>query len=210
MFVSLSPVENLYLPPDCAAGTMTCRPCWRGAGPGEEVTRQRKKIEAYLGRLFGYAFSLTRSREDSQDLVQDCVLRALSARSVPGDEPAYRAWLFRILRNLWYDQIKRPKLVELGLPADDQLTDTDVWSGDERRINALTVRLALSRLSLQQREVIALVDIVGLSYAEAARVLALPTGTVMSRLSRARRALLAILAEDPTRAPLVRAGRSAR
>ena len=90
---------------------------------GEDVSRQRKRIETYLGRLFGYAFSLTRNREDSRDLVQDCVLRALSAQSVPGDEPAYRAWLFRILRNLWYDQIKRPKLVELGLPAEDQLAE---------------------------------------------------------------------------------------
>lgn len=189
---------------------MTCRPFLHGTGVGEDVSRQRKRIETYLGRLFGYAFSLTRSREDSRDLVQDCVLRALSARRVPGDEPAYRAWLFRILRNLWYDQIKRPKLVEIGLPAEDLLADTDVWSGDERRINTLTVRLGLSRLTLQQREVIALVDIVGLSYAEAARVLELPAGTVMSRLSRARRALLAILAEDKGRAPALKAERRAR
>ena len=168
------------------------------------------RLKPYMGRLFGYALSLASDRDLALELVQDCMVKALAARESPTHEPAYRAWLFRILRNLWYDQIKRPKLVEIGLPAEDLLADTDVWSGDERRINALTVRLGLSRLSLQQREVIALVDIVGFTYAEAARVLDLPAGTVMSRLSRARRALLAILADDKGRAPALGAERRAR
>lgn len=158
--------------------------------------RQRQRIESYLDRLFGYAFSLTRNREDSADLVQDCALRALTAGRTPRDEAAYRAWLFRILRNVWLDGRRRPQLVELGLPEDERLPDAEVWVGDERRINALSVRLGLARLTLAQREIIALVDIVGLSYAEAAGVLEVPRGTVMSRLSRARAALLLILDED--------------
>ena len=163
----------------------------------EEMSlRQRRRIEPYLERLFGYAFSLTRNREDSADLVQDCALRALSARRTPRDEAAYRAWLFRILRNAWLDRARRPRLEQLGLPSEELVADSDVWIGDERRINTLTVRLGLAKLSLVQREIIALVDIVGLSYAETSEVLDLPRGTVMSRLSRARRALLEVLSKD--------------
>ncbi len=173
--------------------------------------RQRRRIEAYLERLFGYAFSLTRNREDSADLVQDCALRALSARRAPRDEAAYRAWLFRILRNAWLDRLRRPKLEQQGLPSEELIADADVWAGDERRINTLTVRLGLAKLSTAQREIIALVDIVGLSYAETAEVLSLPRGTVMSRLSRARRALLEILSQEASSgATVARLRRGAR
>ncbi len=158
--------------------------------------RQRRRIEPYLERLFGYAFSLTRNREDSAELVQDCALRALSARRTPRDEAAYRAWLFRILRNAWLDRLRRPRLEETGLPGDEWAADVDVWVGDARRIDTLTVRLGLAKLSATHREIIALVDIVGLSYAETSEVLGLPRGTVMSRLSRARRALLGVLSQE--------------
>lgn len=157
--------------------------------------RKQQRIEAYLDRLFGYAFSLTRNSDDSKDLVQDCALKALAARETPRDEAAYRAWLFRILRNAWIDRLRRPKLDETDLPLEWRSSDIEGWRGDERRITTLTVRLGLARLSPMQREVIALVDIVGLTYAEAAGVLGVPQGTIMSRLSRARRALLAIVAE---------------
>ena len=172
--------------------------------------RQRRRIEPYLERLFGYAFSLTRSREDSADLVQDCALRALSARRTPRDEAAYRAWLFRILRNVWLDRVRRPRLEQPGLPAEQLVPDGDVWIGDESRINTLTVRLGLAKLPMAQREIIALVDIVGLSYAETAEVLGLPRGTVMSRLSRARRALFEILSKDASGDALARLSRGAR
>ncbi|MCG8595375.1 MAG: RNA polymerase sigma factor [Kiloniellales bacterium] len=172
--------------------------------------RQGRRIEPYLERLFGYAFSLTRSREDSADLVQDCALRALSARRTPRDEAAYRAWLFRILRNAWLDRVRRPRLEQQGLPSEDLIADADLWIGDERRINTLTVRLGLAKLTMAQREIIALVDIVGLSYAETAEVLGLPRGTVMSRLSRARRALFEVLSQDSRRGAAAGLRRGAR
>lgn len=172
--------------------------------------RQRRRIEPYLERLFGYAFSLTRHREDAADLVQDCALRALSARRTPRDEAAYRAWLFRILRNAWLDRVRRPQLEQQGLPSEELVADSDVWIGDERRINTLTVRLGLAKLTMTQREIIALVDIVGLSYAETSAVLDLPRGTVMSRVSRARRALLEILSQDSRSGAVARLKRGAR
>jgi len=67
---------------------------------------------------------------------------------------------------------------------------TEFWQGDERLITVLTVKLEMAKLPRRQREIIALIDIVGFSYAEAAQLLDVPTGTVMSRISRARRMLL--------------------
>ncbi len=154
-------------------------------------------IEAYLERLHGFAYALTQDRDLSRDLVQECVLRALEAARRPSDEPAYRAWLFRILRNAFIDKCRKTGM-ETGLDiAADTADDEDAgWAGDRRIVEVVTVRIAVGRLSAAHREIIALIDFVGLSYAEAAEVLGVAPGTVMSRLARARAALLTIMAEQ--------------
>jgi RNA polymerase sigma-70 factor (ECF subfamily) len=158
---------------------------------------QHKRIEAYLTRLYGYAISLANDREVARDLVQECAVKALSAGRVPQDEPAYRAWLFRILRNAFLDRQRRDN----GTPViDNDLAeveeDAQVWRYDDRLVSVLTVRLGLARLSRAHREIIALVDLGGFTYAEAAGFLDVPKGTVMSRLSRAREALLEAITES--------------
>ena len=117
-------------------------------------------------------------------------MRALSATNIPGDEPAYRAWLFRILRNAFIDQTRRRKTVAMAAEDKKFLPETEFWQGDERHITVLTVKLEMTKLPRHQREIIALIDIAGFSYAEAAQLLDVPVGTVMSRISRARRMLL--------------------
>ncbi|MHA1600302.1 MAG: RNA polymerase sigma factor [Alphaproteobacteria bacterium] len=156
----------------------------------------RRRIEPYLSRLFGYALSLTQDREQARDLVQDCALRAFSAARVPEDASAFRAWLFRILRNAFLDGQKRRAI--RAAAADDEVDgqNDEIWRGDDRLISVLTVRLGMAKLSSTHREVIALVDIVGFSYVEAGDFLGVPMGTVMSRLSRARGALLAAISEN--------------
>lgn len=62
---------------------------------------QRQMLTAAAGGLFGYALALTRNRDSAADLVQDCVVRAISAKQAPQDERAFRAWLFTIARHLW-------------------------------------------------------------------------------------------------------------
>jgi len=157
----------------------------------------RERIEGYLDRLYGFAYALTQDSDESRDLVQDCALRALGAARMPHDEPAYRAWLFRIMRNAFIDKCRRSG-VEVGLDAEfDETDDVDAgWCGDGRIIDVLTVRFAVARLSSAHREIIALVDFAGLSYQEAAEVLGVAQGTIMSRLSRARQALLAVMEAD--------------
>lgn len=157
----------------------------------------RERIEGYLDRLYGFAYALTQDSDELRDLVQDCALRALGAARAPQDEPAYRAWLFQIMRNAFIDRCRRSG-VEVGLDADfDETDDVDAgWCGDRRIIDVLTVRFAMAKLPAAQREVIGLVDFVGLSYQEAAEVLGVAQGTIMSRLSRARKSLLAAIERD--------------
>jgi RNA polymerase sigma-70 factor, ECF subfamily len=166
----------------------------------------RHRIEGYLSRLFGYALSLTTDRDMANELVHDCIVRALAARRVPRDEPAYRAWLFRIVRNAFLDRV-RASCQEVPAPKEEPMLESyAVWDYDDRLISALTVRAGMARLAPHHREIIALVDLVGFSYGEAAAFLGVPRGTVMSRLSRARNALLDHIAEGNIR-PLPLAAR---
>lgn len=153
------------------------------------------RLEPYLGRLFGYAFSLTNERDLALELVQDCMVKALAARETPAPEAAYRAWLFRILRHAAVDRWRNGGPAASSLDDEPEIADPASLRVEESLINRLTVRSGLTRLSGAQREIIALIDIAGFSYAEVAALLQLPIGTVMSRVSRARQALLAVISE---------------
>jgi len=171
--------------------------------------RLRDWIEANLDRLYGFAYSLTQDSEAARDLVQECALRALEARRRPEAAAAYRAWLFRILRNAFIDRCRKTGL-EIRIDGDvEDFADDRAWSGDARLIDVITIRIAMTKLPVAHREIIALVDFAGCSYAEASEVLDIAEGTVMSRLSRARRALFQIItAENIT--PLARVPRAGR
>jgi RNA polymerase sigma-70 factor (ECF subfamily) len=158
------------------------------------------RIEPYLQRLYRYGFSLARDDDLAGELVQECVVKALGAKRTPDDEPAYRAWLFRILRNAFLDRARRARTAASFLdprPVPDD--HVEYWDGDERLINGLDVRRQMERLPAHYREILALIDLAGLSYAETAEILVVPVGTVMSRVSRARRALLEGIGETNVR-----------
>lgn len=149
----------------------------------------------HLDELFGYAMSLTRSKSDAEDLVQETYLRASRAhtRLAPGSK--VRSWLYTILRNTFFNQIRRrrsgPPIVDLD---DESGHVTPV--ADESAVDPLTsyltaerkrdVRQAIDSLPDTFREVIVLREFQDLSYQEIAEVLQCPVGTVMSRLGRAR------------------------
>ncbi len=167
-----------------------------------------QRIENYLARLYRYAFSLAREEDLAKDLVQQCALKSLAAKSVPEDESAYRAWLFVILRNAFLDHVRRDRVAEsLFEPESEDTPSMEYWRGDERLINILNVKQAMARLRANDQEIIGLVDLAGLSYAEAGLVLDVPTGTVMSRISRARARLLALVEESNVEPLAPRRGR---
>lgn len=178
-------------------------------GRGAVSGSQHRRVEGYLKRLSGYAFCLTNDRDQARDLVQECAVRALSAARVPRDEAAYRAWIFTILRNLFIDRLRRQRETNDDLPDDRAVDSWQVWHCDESLVTGLTVKLGLEKLKPAHREILGLVDIAGFTYHETAQILGVPPGTVMSRVSRARQALLDVLADSNVRAlPLRRRRRS--
>ena len=155
-------------------------------------------LEAQLDRLVNYAQCLSGDREKARDLAQSCVVKALAARNVPSDERAYRTWLFKILRNIFFDNLRK-KITEenfLRYLEENSVTEGNnpqelcVYTIEQRKINIMSVHEGLQKLTASQREILVLVDMAGFSYREAADILELPIGTVMSRLSRSRNALL--------------------
>jgi len=120
------------------------------------------------------------------------VVKALSADNKPANVASYKAWLFAILRNTFFDRIRQQKrhLAYLDEAAADELQGLRPSSVEDSLINRITVRSGMEQLSDPHREIISLIDLAGFSYAEAAELLAMPVGTVMSRLNRARQSLL--------------------
>lgn len=165
---------------------------------------QNQRFLGHVDRLFAYAVSLTRDHDQARDALQECAVRALAAARVPEDAAAYRAWLFRIMRNAFIDR-QRKAGAAIVLASDGEAGDVaDDWDIEDHLVDAITVKQGLALLSQNHREIIALVDIAGLSYSEAAEVFDIPIGTVMSRLTRARRALLGNIRDSnvrPFRAP---------
>lgn len=146
---------------------------------------------AALPRLRRYALSLCRRPDMADDLVQGAVERAVAGRG--GFDPATSldAWLFRILRNLWIDQVRRQKTRGTELDVTE-MPEAAVHDGARALEAVLALReaeAAMTELPGEQEEVLRLVCLEELSYAEAAEVLGIPKGTVMSRLARARVAL---------------------
>jgi RNA polymerase sigma-70 factor (ECF subfamily) len=157
-----------------------------------------RDLVAALPKLRRYALSLCRRGDLADDLVQVTVERALVARD--RHDPATRLdpWLFRILRNAWIDMARRTATRGTEIDVHDA-PDAAVVDGPRVTENALMLKqtqAALAALSPEQREVIVLVCFEEMSYAEAAEVLGIPAGTVMSRLARGRIALAEKLGID--------------
>lgn len=169
--------------------------------------KRRERIEAYLDRLYCWGLSLANDREDALDLLQDCAVRALSARKVPKDEAAYRAWLFKILRNAFIDGVRKKRVDLESVDETYELEHERFANLETTLVNEITVRNALKSLPDEHRDVLALVDVGGFTYAETADLLEIPVGTVMSRVSRARAKLLTVIADQrPRPVPLRLAG----
>ncbi|MDR7222748.1 RNA polymerase sigma factor [Aminobacter aminovorans] len=157
---------------------------------GDDVSVSDRLI-AFLPNLRRFAISLCRSRDLADDLVQAACERALASQDRFEAGTRFDAWMFRILRNLWIDQVRRTKTAGPREDIDDR-NDLVGASGEqdaEARLTLKGVAVAIDELVDDQREVLLLVCIEDLSYKEAAKVLGIPIGTVMSRLARARKNL---------------------
>lgn len=154
-----------------------------------------RELIAALPGLRRFALSLCRRGDVADDLVQTTVERAVASRDRFDTRTRIDPWLFRILRNAWIDLSRRRMTRGIEIEAADA---PDAAAVDGTRVTEAVLMLrkteaAIRTLPEDQREVIVLVCFEELSYAEAAEVLGIPKGTVMSRLSRGRVALAAKL-----------------
>lgn len=160
----------------------------RPAGAEDEI---KWLIAREIPHLRRYAFALTNQPEAADDLVQDCLERALRKRHLLRHRGSIRTWLYRIQYTVFIDTyVSRKKRKEVAL---DELTSAPaVAPPQDGWLACLDVAHGLARLPAEQRAAILLVALEGMTYDEAADILGVPIGTVRSRLSRGRETLRAL------------------
>lgn len=149
------------------------------------------RLGDHLDRLYRSALGLTGSHADAEDLVQDVCVRVLSKpRLVSGDDDL--GYLLRVLRNTFISgrraAARRPATATA--PEDLERFEANAAADPERAHEARLLYARIAELPEHQRDALVVVDLLGLSYKEAAASLGVPTGTIMSRLFRARKALV--------------------
>ncbi len=149
----------------------------------------RRRIEKLIPDLKAYAIALCGDRDQADDLVQEAIVRALEADKALKTADDLRPWLFRVLRNYFFDE-QRKKSVRREYFTQEKRWVNEIGDQPLDLEDVLAIRNAYDTLSSDHREVLALVDILGLRYQEVADLLDISPGTVMSRISRGRQALL--------------------
>jgi RNA polymerase sigma-70 factor (ECF subfamily) len=171
-----------------------------------------REIEAEIPRLRRYARALTRDVIAADDLVQDCLTRALGKLHLWQRGTDLRAWLFTILHNQYVNHVRRAvrEGASVGLSENEPLLTRPPQQG--QRLELRDLERAIAKLPEEQRSAILLVGLEGMRYEEVAEVLDVPVGTIRSRLSRGRVALrrLMEIAPDDQADSAIRAPGAAR
>ena len=157
-----------------------------------------RRLEKSREALYRMAFAWCHNRDLAEDLTQQTLVKALEKRNQLRELDKLERWVFQILANALRDWYRRERPTE----AIEDHEPVEVFSPERgvMRDEVVTrVREAIARLPLAQCQVVTLIDLEGLSYADVAEVLDIPIGTVMSRLSRARKSLAAQLDETHRR-----------
>jgi len=155
-------------------------------------------IVPYIPNLRRYARALVGDRDGADDLVQDTLERAVRKFHLwrPGD---LRAWLFSIMHNVFVNQLKARK-ISSELEIDEASIAAPIPGATT--LDVADVQRALARIAPEQREVLLLIALEDMTYADVSRALGIPIGTVMSRLSRGRERLRRVMDGEPATTPL--------
>jgi RNA polymerase sigma-70 factor (ECF subfamily) len=159
---------------------------------------RKQAIAAELPRLRRYSRALLRDPAEADDLVQDCLARALARIDQWREGESPRRWLFTILHNLYVDRTRARARRPEETPIND-LHGAGLGAEPDQmeRVAFQEVLAALQAIPAERREALVLIGIEGMSYRDAAEVLAIPVGTLMSRLGRGRQQLRALLSDAP-------------
>lgn len=164
-----------------------------------KIRRFEQSVLPHLDAAYNLARWLTRNDLDAEDVVQESYLRAFKFfESFRGSDS--RPWLLAIVRNTYYTMMQQHRIVEDETPFDEELHSPDPANDDPeavllQRISVHELHAAIEELPLEYREVFVLRELEELSYKEIATIAAIPLGTVMSRLARARKRLQSSLAQ---------------
>jgi RNA polymerase sigma-70 factor (ECF subfamily) len=145
-----------------------------------------ERLREHIAGLRRYALVLTRNAADAEDLVQECLVKAIAAADTWDETADMRKWLFRILHNTHVSELRKQKVRR---EAQIDLPEPVVEADQVKRIELRQVLDALDELPEAQRRPILLIALEGMSYADAAETLGVPLGTLYSRLGRGREAL---------------------
>jgi RNA polymerase sigma-70 factor (ECF subfamily) len=150
-------------------------------------------IVAELPTLKRYALRLTKCAHLAEDLVQDCLARALSRRHLFNNDANIRPWLFTVMHNLHVSNCRQATVRSTYARGQMAVTSEGREGGQEHVCDLNKVYRAINSLPKEQRDVIVLVTLQELSYQETATMLGIPMGTVMSRLARGREKIRTLL-----------------
>lgn len=162
----------------------------------ETALRQdfERELVTLLPRLRRFARSLARDAADADDLCQVALERALKARDQWQEGTRLDAWMYRIIRNSWIDEVRARTRRSQTFVSEEAGIAVGAEGDADIRMEMHDLDQAMNALSPEQREVIALVLVEGLAYREASDILEIPIGTLTSRLTRGRQALARRLA----------------
>jgi RNA polymerase sigma-70 factor (ECF subfamily) len=168
---------------------------WEASGTSRDKQTHalidRDELVATLPRLRRYARLLAGDRNRADDLMQDALARAIERESAFHAGQNLRAWLFALMHNLFVDGLRQKEAIDWS--ANPDIASEPADSSDPAQMREIFD--ALEQLPVDQRAVLVLVGVEGLRYREAAEVLGLPVGTVMSRLARAREKMQGLLGQ---------------
>jgi RNA polymerase sigma-70 factor, ECF subfamily len=161
-----------------------------------------EQIEAEIPSLRRYARALTRDVVGADDLVQECVTRALAKIALWREGTDLRAWLFTILHNQYVNQVRRSVRTGATVELDEIWPPLRLSPTQDKRLELRDLDRALGQVPAEQRAVILLIGLEGMSYDEVSELLGVPVGTVRSRLSRGRLALRGLMGVEPVPVPV--------
>lgn len=168
------------------------------------MTSNDQQLLTWVPRLRRYARALAGNRDDADDLVQDTLERAWARSALWRGVADMRGWLFGIMHNLHVDGVRRPRVATQAI--DDDTPELEVAPTQGERLAVLDLQAALDQLPIEQKEIVLLVALEDMAYADVAKTLGIPIGTVMSRLSRGRERLRALMEgrAEPVRLKVVK------
>jgi RNA polymerase sigma-70 factor, ECF subfamily len=159
-----------------------------------------KELEEQIPRLRRYARSLTRDAARADDLVQNCLLRAVKKRHLFQPDTNLRAWLFTILHHQYVNDVRRGLREGISIPIEDVAPVLTMPATQDATLSLRDFDRGMAQLPEEQRQVLLLTGLEGFGYDDIASILDIPTGTVRSRLSRARDVLRHMLGREQPRA----------